>query len=313
MQNVAEILDVSTPLPSGVASLQTANRDSEPVTLPLSIIIPVKNDSANLSRCLDALRGAGEIYVVDSQSTDTTAQIAESHGAELVQFHYSGGWPKKRQWALDNLPLAFNWVLLLDADEIVTPALVDEIRQAINDSTFEGYYLTLEMHFLGRQLRHCGANFNKLSLFRRGQGRFECRLQDQDGSMCDMEVHEHVVVSGRTGSLRNPLVHRNVWSLSRYIRKHDQYSNWESRVLTETRGTSTELKPNLFGNQAQRRRWIKRAFFRVPGSPLALFCYRYFFRFGFLDRTPGLIYCLFQAVQMFHTKAKMYEHRAAGS
>jgi glycosyltransferase involved in cell wall biosynthesis len=313
MQNVAEILDISTPLPSQVAPLDAVNRDSEHVTLPLSVIIPVKNESANLPRCLNALRGAGEIYVVDSQSDDATAEIAGSHGAKVVQFHYPGGWPKKRQWALESLPLAFDWVLLLDADEIVTPALANEIREAINDSRFEGYYLRLQMHFLGRRLRHCGAGFSKLSLFRCGQGRFECRLQDQDNSMCDMEVHEHVVVTGRTGSLRNPLVHRNVDSLSRYIRKHDQYSNWESRVLTESGRASTELKPDLFGNQAQRRRWIKRAFFRVPGSPAALFCYRYFFRLGFLDRTPGLIYCLFQAVQMFHTKAKMYERRAAGS
>jgi glycosyltransferase involved in cell wall biosynthesis len=313
MQNVAESLDVSAPFPSQVALLHAVNRDSGHVTLPLSVIIPVKNESANLPCCLNALRGAGEIYVVDSQSDDATADIAGSYGAKVVQFHYTGGWPKKRQWALDSLPLAFDWVLLLDADEIVTTALANEIQQAINDPRFDGYYLKLEVHFLGRQLRHCGAGFSKLSLFRAGQGRFECRLQDQDNSMCDMEVHEHVVVAGRSGSLRNPLVHRNVNSLSRYIRKHDQYSNWESRVLTESRRTSTEVKPDLFGNQAQRRRWIKRAFFRVPGSPVALFCYRYFFRFGFLDRTPGLIYCLFQAVQMFHTKAKMYERRVAGS
>jgi glycosyltransferase involved in cell wall biosynthesis len=313
MQNVAEILDLSVRQPGEVAPFNAANRDSEAVTLPISVIIPVKNEAANLPRCLNALRGAGEIYVVDSQSGDATAAIAGSYGAKVVQFHYAGGWPKKRQWALDSLPLGFEWVLLLDADEIVTPELVNEIRQAINDSRFDGYYLKLEMHFLGRQLRHCGASFNKLSLFRHEQGRFECRMQDQDSSMCDMEVHEHVVVAGRSGSLRNRLAHRNVESLSHYIRKHDQYSNWESRVLTESGRSSTELKPYLFGNQAQRRRWIKKTFFKVPGSPIALFCYRYIFRLGFLDRTPGLIYCLFQAVQMFHTKAKMYEHRMAGS
>jgi glycosyltransferase involved in cell wall biosynthesis len=311
MQNVAEILD---------ATRASAGRSAQPqavmpkrIPLPVSVIVAVKNEAANLQRCLSALGGAGEIYVVDSQSTDATAQIAESHGAEVVQFHYAGGWPKKRQWALDTLPLAFEWVLLLDADEIVTPELASEICEAINDSHFDGYYLKLEMHFLGRRLRHCAATFSKLSLFRRGRGRFECRLREQDVSMCDMEVHEHVLVAGHTGSLRHPLVHRNIESLSRYIRKHDEYSNWESRVLTESGSHSTELKPDLFGNQAQRRRWIKRAFFKVPGSPLALFVYRYFVRLGFLDRTPGVIYCAFQAIQMFHTKAKMYEHRTAGS
>ena len=73
----------------------------------------------------------------------------------------------------------------------------------------------------------------KLSLFRRGKGRFECRLKDQDASMADMEVHEHVVVEGATARLRNPLIHHNVESLSRYIQKHDEYSNWESRVLLQ--------------------------------------------------------------------------------
>lgn len=313
MQNVAEILDLDTHQPSQGTNLDALSRDSGPVTLPISVIIAVKNEAVNLPRCLDALRCAGEIYVVDSQSDDATTEIAETHGAKVVQFHYTGGWPKKRQWALDSLRLTFDWVLLLDADEVVTPALSNEIRQAINDKRFNGYYLKLEMHFLGRQLRHCGASFAKLSLFRSGRGRFECRLQDQDSSMCDMEVHEHVVVAGRTGSLSNPLVHRNVESLSHYIRKHDQYSNWEVRVLTESRQSSTELKPTLFGNQAQRRRWMKKTFFKLPGSPIALFCYRYFFLLGFLDWTPGLIYCLFQAVQMFHTKAKMYERRAVGS
>ncbi|HEY4053584.1 MAG TPA: glycosyltransferase family 2 protein [Terriglobales bacterium] len=310
MRNVAEILDATR---TSARSAQPQAVMPERISLPVSVIVAVKNEAANLQRCLSALRGAGEIYVVDSQSTDATVQIAESHGAEVVQFHYAGGWPKKRQWALDSLPLAFEWVFLLDADEIVTPELASEICEAINDSRFDGYFLNLEMHFLGKQLRHCGATFSKLSLFRRGRGRFECRFRQQDLSMCDMEVHEHVLVAGRTRLLRHPLVHRNIESLSRYIRKHDEYSNWESRVLTESSSDSTELKPDLFGNQAQRRRWIKKIFFKFPGSPVALFIYRYFFRLGFLDRTAGLIYCVSQAVQMFHTKAKMYERRIAGS
>ena len=134
--------------------------------------------------------------------------------------------------------------------------------------------------------------------------------------MADMEVHEHVIVEGATARLRNPLIHHNVESLSRYIQKHDQYSNWESRVLSQ-RGddrirsdkdrSDKELPPSLFGTQAQRRRWLKRKLFRVPGSPVLLFLYRYVLRFGFLDGVPGLIYCGFQAVQMFHTKSKIYE------
>jgi len=236
-----------------------------------------------------------------------------SFGATVVQFHYAGGWPKKRQWALDTLPLAYDWILLLDADEVMNPELSREIRQAIQNPQVAGYRICLQMFFLGKLLRHCEASFWKLSLFRRGHARFECRLKNQDASMADMEVHEHMIADGPVEELRNPIVHHNVESLSRYIQKHDEYSNWEARVLTAGEGKSDELRGSLFGTQAQRRRWLKRNLYRVPGSPVLLFFYRYIFRFGFLDGVPGLIYCTFQAVQMFHTKAKIYELKKAGS
>jgi glycosyltransferase involved in cell wall biosynthesis len=280
--------------------------------LPVSVIIAARNEEKNLPRCLKALRDVGEIYVVDSGSTDATPEIARSFGAKVVQFHYQGGWPKKRQWAMDTLPLAFDWIFLLDADEVLTPELAEEINQAICNDHINGYYISLRMYFLGRVLRHGDASFWKLSLFRRGKGCYECRLKDQDSSMADMEIHEHVVVEGATARLGQPLIHHNVESLSRYIRKHDEYSNWESRVLLEGAQNCADLQPSLFGTQAQRRRWLKKNLYVLPGSPILLFLYRYLFRGGFLDGVPGLIYCAFQAVQMFHTKAKIYELRAEG-
>ena len=146
-------------------------------------------------------------------------------------------------------------------------------------------------------------------------------LKDQDASMADMEIHEHVVVDGPTAELRNPLVHHNVDSLSRYILKHNEYSNWEARVLLKADGEpqddsqddSQEMRADLFGTQAQRRRWLKRNLYRLPGSPVLLFLYRYVFRLGFLDGVPGLIYCAFQAMQLFHSKAKIYELRIGRS
>jgi hypothetical protein len=123
--------------------------------------------------------------------------------------------------------------------------------------------------------------------------------------MADMEIHEHVVVDGEVARLKSPLIHRNVESLSRYIQKHDEYSNWEVKVWFE--GDSHELKPSLLGSQAQRRRWLKKTLLGLPGSPVLFFVYRYLFRLGFLDGVPGLIYCGFQAVQFFHIKAKIYE------
>jgi glycosyltransferase involved in cell wall biosynthesis len=296
MENIEEKVD------------EVRNAATAPSTakLPVSVIIPVRNEAKNLPRCLQALKDVGEVYVIDSQSTDDTVEIARSHGAKVVQFHYQGGWPKKRQWAMNTLSFAHDWILLLDADEVLTPELAEEIRGAIQNPAVDGYSILLRIWFLGRVLRYGDVGLWKLSLFRRGKGHYECRLRDQDASMADMEVHEHVVVEGATGKLRNPLIHHNVESLSRYIQKHDEYSNWESRVLLQA-GQDKELPPSLWGTQAQRRRWLKRKLFAVPGSPVLLFLYRYVLRLGFLDGVPGLIYCGFQATQMFHTKAKLYE------
>jgi glycosyltransferase involved in cell wall biosynthesis len=291
-------------------SPQLRSRGTSSAKLPVTVIIPVRNEAHNLPRCLRTLGDFGEVFVVDSQSTDATPEIASTFGAQLVQFHYQGGWPKKRQWAMDTLPLAHDWILLLDADEVLTPELTTEIQLAIQNPDINGYYIALRMYFLGRVLRHGDARFWKMSLFRRGRGKYECRLKDQDASMADMEVHEHVHVDGRTARLENPLIHHNIESLSRYIQKHNEYSNWEARVLSEQQAGEDEIAPSLFGTQAQRRRWLKQKLFAAPGSPVLLFLYRYLLRLGFLDGVPGLIYCGFQAVQMFHTKSKIYELRA---
>jgi len=299
-------------LPVNLAMHQLADSISAPAgrstaALPISAVVAVRNEERNLPRCLASLREIGEVYVVDSQSTDATVEIARSFGAKVVQFHYQGGWPKKRQWAMESLPLAHDWILLLDADESLTPQLADEIRGALRDPRYDGYYIALRIFFLGRELRHSGASFYKLSLFRRGKGRYECRLKDQDASMADMEVHEHVVVQGRTAKLKHPLLHHNIASLSHYIRKHDAYSNWEAKVWLNGQASVADLVPSLTGTQAQRRRWLRGKFFALPGSPLAFFLYKYIFRLGFLDGIPGFIYCCFQGIQFFHIKAKIYE------
>jgi glycosyltransferase involved in cell wall biosynthesis len=279
--------------------------------LPVSVIVPVRNEAHNLPRCLESLKMVGEVYVIDSGSTDGTEAIGRSYGAKVVQFHYAGGWPKKRQWAMDTLPLAYDWILLLDADEALTPELCEEISLAIQDSQIAGYYIALEMYFLGRHLRHSGASFWKLSLFRKRLGRYECRLEDQDASMADMEVHEHVTVTGATRKLREAIVHHNVESLERYIQKHNEYSNWEAHVWLDGGRGKEEIPPALWGTQAQRRRWLRRHFFMIPGSPVLFFLYKYLFRLGFLDGLPGLIYCVFQGIQFFHIKAKIYELRTS--
>lgn len=276
--------------------------------VPLSILIPTKNEKLNLRLCLEQLKGwADEIVVVDSQSNDGTIELAEFYGATVIQFRYEGGWPKKRQWALNTYPFRNEWILLLDADEILLQPIRDEISEAIKSTRYDGYWLRFPMHFLGRQLRYGDSELWKLFLFRKGKGRYEKRLEAQDSSMSDIEVHEHVIIDGNIGRLHNPVRHENINSLDRYIQKHNEYSNWEARVFSE--GGEGKIKPALCGNQAQRRRWLKKSFMHVPASSLILFIYIYLLKFGFLDGIPGLIYCSFQAIQVFHVKSKIYEQR----
>jgi cellulose synthase/poly-beta-1,6-N-acetylglucosamine synthase-like glycosyltransferase len=106
------------------------SHDAKSESIAVTVVIPTRNEARHLARCLGAIRRFSEVYVVDSQSTDSIVEVARALGAKVVQFHYHGGWPKKRQWALDTLPFENEWVLLLDADEVVTPGLAHEIEEA---------------------------------------------------------------------------------------------------------------------------------------------------------------------------------------
>ena len=120
---------------------------------PISVLIPVRNEIRNLQRCMKALDDwADEVVVVDSHSTDGSAEWAVAHGAQVVQFDYRGGWPKKRQWALDTYPFRNEWILLLDADEILLGGINQEITDTMGRATEAGFWLRFEIVFLGRQL-----------------------------------------------------------------------------------------------------------------------------------------------------------------
>jgi len=273
---------------------------------PISVLVPTKNEEFNLRRCLEPLAGwAHEVVVVDSHSTDATVEIAEAFGAKVLQFDYKGGWPKKRQWALDNYQWKNEWILLLDADEILLPEIKAEMTAAIKDERHDGYWLRYNVVFLGRMLRFGGNSLWKLPLFRRGAGRYEVLLRDQTASMGDMEVHEQVTVEGRTARLKNPVRHENLNSLYRYLEKHNEYSDWDAHV--EVSSPLGGLVSSLLGNRKERRRFIKRILLRFPGSALWVFLIKFFLQGGVLDGAPGYIYCWFKAMQVFHIRAKMYE------
>ena len=276
----------------------------------ISVLIPTYNESKNIEPCLKALQDwADEIIILDSQSTDETVGIAHAYGAGVVQFQYNGGWPKKRQWALDNLNLAHEWVLLLDADEILDEPIRHEISQVIKTNTSDGYYLRFEIVFLGRQLKHGATALWKLSLFKHGRAAFEKRLENQDTSMLPIEIHEHMLLDSKAGFLKNPVRHENINNIHRYIEKHNAYYNWEAKI--HLYGSEEDIKPAFWGTRPQRRKWLKGKYRALLGASLLRFLYCYVVRFGFLDGLPGLIYAAFKGVQVFHTKVKIYELKLA--
>lgn len=281
--------------------------------LPITVLIAARDEAANLPRCLAALGPAERVVVIDSGSHDDTPEIARERGAEVVQFSYSGGYPKKRQWALDVLGVETEWVLLLDADEVVPPALWQEIRAAVQaPDASDAYLIRKGFHFLGRRMRFGGFSHQAVLLFRTGTARFE-HLTDDPADAQDMEVHERLLVTGTVGRLRTPLIHEDFKGLEAYIARHNRYSSWEASLRSEYLRTGnygkSAIRPRLLGNSQERRRFLKKLALRVPFEPQLWFIYHFLLRLGFLEGREGLIASQIRASYISQVRAKMYELR----
>ena len=111
--------------------------------IPVSVLIPAKDEEYNLAACLESVARADEVFVVDSQSSDRSEEIALSYGAEVVQFHFNGRWPKKKNWSLEHLPFRNEWVLIVDCDERITSELWDEIAIVIQNTNYLAFFSLL--------------------------------------------------------------------------------------------------------------------------------------------------------------------------
>jgi glycosyltransferase involved in cell wall biosynthesis len=275
--------------------------------VPVSVLIPIKNEAENLPRCLGCVQWADEIVVVDSHSTDGSIEIAERYGAKVVQFDFNGTWPKKKNWALENLKFNNEWVLILDADEVLPPEAKAEISDALTNSNgLAGYWINRRFFFLGRWLRHSYYPNWNLRLFRHSLGRYE-RLTMAETQSGDNEVHEHVIVQGPTGRLRCEMDHYAFPSVEVFIEKHNRYSNWEARVAADKllHGSSVDLS----SAQVERRRQLKMLSQRWPFRPLLRFLYIYIWQKGFLDGRDGYYFARLHATYEFLSVAKTYELR----
>ena len=241
----------------------------------LSVVVITHNEQANIVDCLKSLDFADEIIVVDSSSTDRTADLARAFGAEVyVTVDWPGFGPQKNR----ALALAKGqWVLSVDADERVTPELASQIQQAIASDHGIAYEIPRLTQFCGRWIRHCGWTPDRvLRLFKRDSGRFSDDL-----------VHERVILSqGVPGCLVSHLLHYSYPSPSHYWRKLEQYSDaWAQQRFAKGQKTSM---------------------IRAALAGVVAFLRSYFFRLGFLDGAMGFAVCTMQAQAAFGKYFALY-------
>lgn len=249
-------------------------------TIPVSVVIISKNEARAIDRCVGSVADFDQVFVVDSHSDDETPRLAKEAGAEVVPFTWDGQYPKKKQWALQNLPLRNDWVLYLDGDEYSTPAFNAEVRRIVAAPTATAYDVPLDYVFLGRTLRH-GHKVFKRVLFDRHRCAWPVLDDLSVANPFEMELHVQPEVRGTIGRTTCSIVHDDLEPLTHYFDRHNRYSDWEA-VL--------RLDPsNVAGVERTSR---GKLWARVPFKPLLFFVYGFLAKRGFQDGAPGFHYAV---------------------
>jgi len=263
--------------------------------IPVTLIVTTRNEAPNIERCLRSAHGfIDQILVIDSESDDATLSISRSY-AEVVNLPYDHTRiiPWIYQWALDNLPIRNDWVMILEADQSLTASLKDELRELFSGGPIEqnGFYVRRRQVFRGKMLRFGGYGSKyMLKLFRRSFGELDPE-----------ETDTRVYVRGSVGRLKSEIVEENVKErdILFYLQKHLRYADAFAReeLKRQEEGVNWKLNPSLFGTPDQRVLWLKQIFFKLPlyVRPFIYFFYRYLFLLGFLDGKQGAIFHFLQA------------------
>jgi glycosyltransferase involved in cell wall biosynthesis len=246
----------------------------------LTVVLVTLNEAANLPRTLASVSFANEVVVLDSGSTDATVAIAQEMGARIFEEPWKG-FARQKNSAIAHA--TSDWVLSLDADEEVSPALAGEIEALLaGEPACSAYRIPRLNHFLGRPLRHGGYWPDpKLRFFRRGAAQFEER-----------PVHETMSATGPVGQLKGHLIHHCYPTLDEYIEHMNRYSSIGADLLAKQGRVSRSLPAFL---------WI------VIANPAATFVYNYIFRFGFLDGREGLLQHLNHSAYIHWKFAKAWQ------
>lgn len=272
----------------------------------ISVIILTFNEEKHIKRCVESLLAfTDKIFIVDSGSTDKTVEIAESLGAKVVQRPWVN-YAIQFNYGIQNNPFNTTWLMRMDADEYVLPALAEEINQKLSGTAPEigGMYIKRRVIFFDKWIRH-GAYYPiwLLRIWRSGQGACEESWMD-----------EHITLtSGKTIQMENDIVDHNLNNLTWWTQKHNLYAIREVIDLLNIKynfRNFESVEPNFFGSQEQRTRFLKVKYASIPLfiRPIIYFIYRYIFRFGFLDGKQGFIWHFLQGFwYRFLVDAKVYE------
>lgn len=255
--------------------------------MTLVVVVLTKNEGIHLDRCLRSVRNiADHIVVVDSFSIDRTQEIAQSFYAAFIQNKFLNQ-AQQFNFALTQVSNDFDWVLRIDADEYLTPKLVQSIEQALSSpSEFMGFTLKRRMTFAGRLIKHGGLfPVEIVRLFRFGHGVCEERWMD-----------EHIVVDGPVGQLDGELIDDNLKSLTWWIQKHNLYSNREAVEVLKLKYAPDTANKKVAGSAGLKRLIKERIYSKLPVVPkvFAYFLYRYVIRLGFLDGKAGFAFHFLQ-------------------
>lgn len=273
--------------------------------IPISVIVLTYNEEANIEACLQGVVDwAGEVFVVDSGSTDHTLEIARCYTDHIYQ-HPFENYSRQRNWAQAELPLSFEWVFHIDADERVSQELRAEIERVFssgNHHHFAGFMVRRRVVFMGRWIRHGGVYPTyHLRLFRKRHGRCE-----------DREYDQHFVVDGSVGVLQGDLIEITASDLASWTQRHNRWAGLEAlHLVSQEERNGRFVRPDLVGSPIERRRWLRSSLYeRAPlfWRAFAYFFYRYIVRGGFLDGTEGLIYHVLHGFwYRFYADARAYE------
>lgn len=251
--------------------------------LPISVLVQTKNEELGIAACLKGLGDFDEVIIVDSNSTDRTADISVALGFTVFNFTWDGKYPKKKQWQLDNLVTKHDWILFIDADEIPTPTLLGELRNRIPElhaKANAAYDIPLDYVFAGQILRH-GHRVFKRALVHRSMVTFPV-IEDLDApGMGELEGHYQPTAIGNVPKLSGRLLHDDQDPVKTWFERHNRYSDWEAFLRTN---------PTVREAAAQRRTRQGRLFDKVPLKPLLFFLYSYVIKQGFRDGQPGFDY-----------------------